>query len=318
VLGPVISKAATATLRTLAPAASKAMSLLADKIGESADTLERAYMNFRAATGRVPTMAEIVGLKTSGELRKVAAENSIVGEAATQMADATAAARPTTLPAHIERITGAPAQDISTIVSARGSRMDAAMAPIRDNTVGLDAHNITPLHDPRVRAATNGDPALRQRIGQAIEEVEQNGSSTLLTVNDIDAIRKSIRGRQSAYANPQATIHNPHTASSYGTLADDVSQLASHGTPDYATALSQFEADSHYIKGFKHGMAGKDVGDAADQSLIHSLGQPEGQRRLRQRRPVAPPGDRPAAANAAPPAWLLSWRRTPARRTKCA
>ena len=124
--------------------------------------------------------------------------------------------------------------------------MDAAMAPIRDNQVGLDATNITPLHDPRVRAATNGDPALRARINQAIEEVEQNGSSTLLTVNDIDAIRKSIRGRQSAYANPQATIHNPHTAQSYGELADNVSSLATGGqaTHPYASALSQFEAES--------------------------------------------------------------------------
>lgn len=279
VFGPVLGKVATATIKVLSPAATKAMSLLADKIGESANTLERAFQNFHAATGRVPTMAELVGLKSSGELRQVAANNPLVGEAATQAADAAHAARPSTLPAQIERVTGQPAQDVNALVTARSDRMTAAMRPIRNDPVHVDQSNVTPLYDPRVRAATNGDPALRAKVAQAVQEVEDNGSTDLLTTNDIDSIRKSVRGRQSAYANPQATIHNPHTAESYGELAHDITGLATgrNATHPYAQALSQFEEDTHYIKGFKHGMAGKDIGEAADQSLIRSLNEPAGQ-----------------------------------------
>lgn len=276
VAAPVVSKVASTAIKALAPAAQKAMSLLAEKIGETPDTLQRAYANFQASTGRVPTMAEIVGLKSSGELRMVANQNPIVGAAATDAADTAAAVRPTTLPAHIEQITGQPAQDISTLTQARKSRMDTAMDPIRDTPVMLDTNDLSTLSDARVREATRGDPDLRRRIGEAQTDIGAHGNSDALTVNDIDSIRKGLRGRQAAYSNPTNNLHNPHTAAGFGDVANRITDLGTGAEPGYKDALEQFEADSHYIKGFNHGMAGKDVGEASDPSLITSLGEPEG------------------------------------------
>lgn len=277
VAAPIVSKVATTAIKALAPAAQKAMALLADKIGETPDTLQRAYANFQASTGRVPTMAEIVGLKSSGELRQVAGSNPIVGAAATDAADAAAAARPTTLPAHIEAITGQPAQDISTLTQARKARMDTAMDPIRDTPVMLDTNDLSTLSDARVREATRGDPDLRRRIGEAQTDIGAHGNSDALTVNDIDSIRKGLRGRQAAYSNPANNLHNPHTAAGFGDVANRITDLGTGAEPGYKDALAQFEADSHYIKGFNHGNAGKDIGEASDPSLINSLGEPEGQ-----------------------------------------
>lgn len=276
VAGPVVGKVATSVVKALSPAADKAMRLLADKIGESPDVLQRAYRSFQQATGRVPTLAEIVGLKSSGELRQLAAGNSIVGTAATEAADRAAAARPTTLPQQIEATTGQPAQDISTLTQARKSRMDAAMKPIRGTRATIDTNDLSTLTDPRVRDAIRGDPDLRREVGHTIQEIEDSGSSDNLTVGELDAIRKGLRGRQAAYSNPANNLHNPHTAMGYGDVADRIAGLATGAEPGYQDALGQFEADSHYIRGFSHGLAGKDMGEASTPDLINSLQEPEG------------------------------------------
>lgn len=268
--GPVVGYGMAKVAKVLAPVSDKAMRLLADTIGETPDTLQRLYTNFRQSTGRNPSMAEIVGLRSAGELRQVANDNPLIGEVVAQRQAATAAARPQQLGDRIEQITG-PATDINTLTSARRERMDAAMAPIRDSAVPVTEADHALLTDRRVRAATNADPGLQTRIREAVE----NG--TPLTVNDIDAIRKSLRGRQGAYANPQSSIHNPHTAESYGGLADDIAELAFAAEPGYEAALGQFERDSHHIRGFKHGLAGKDIGEAEAPELLRTLNTPEGQ-----------------------------------------
>lgn len=276
IAGPVLGKVASSTIKALSPAATKAMALLADKIGETPDVLQRAYANFQASTGRVPTMAEIVGLKSSGELRQVAGQNPVIGAAATDAAAAADTERATTLPDHIEAITGHPPQDINALTQARKTRMDSAMTPIRHTEVTLDTNDLSTLADPRVREATRGDPDLRRRIMDAQQELADSGQSTALTVDDIDSIRKGLRGRQAAYSNPANNVHNPHTAQGFGDVADRITALGTGAEPGYQDALGQFEADSHYIKGFKHGMSGKGIGEASDPSLINSLEQAEG------------------------------------------
>ena len=276
VAAPVISKAAQVAIKTLQPASKKAMQLLATKIGESADTLERAYLNFAGATGRAPTMAELVGMKSSGELKTLASNNQIVGDAAIAAKEGADAARTTTLPQQVERITGAPPQDISSLTTARKERMTQAMEPIRDQPVALSDTETGLLSDPRVRQAVRADPHLRRRVNDAIESLEETGSAEL-TVNEIDAIRKSLRGQQTAYANPNSTSHNPHHAESFGQLADDIGGIATGQVPEYRAALDQFAEDSHYIKGFKHGLDGKNIGEAEKPDLIHALEQAHGQ-----------------------------------------
>jgi hypothetical protein len=180
IAGPVVGKVASSTIKALSPAATKAMALLADKIGETPDVLQRAYANFQASTGRVPTMAEIVGLKSSGELRQVAGQNPVIGAAATDAAAAADTARATTLPDHIEAVTGHPPQDINALTQARKTRMDSAMTPIRHTEVTLDTNDLSTLADPRVREATRGDPDLRRRIMDAQQELADSGQSTAL------------------------------------------------------------------------------------------------------------------------------------------
>jgi hypothetical protein len=277
VASPVVSKVATVALKALSPAAQKAMSLLAEKIGEKPAVLQRAFDNFRATTGRVPTMAELVGLKTQGELRQVAADNPTVGEAITKARDIASSERAQSLPRRIDQVAG-PTQDISQLVTARTQRMDAAMTPIRAQRVQVQDTEVPMLLDPRVRDATRQDPELRRRIADVITDVNDTGVSNRLTIDDIDNIRKSLRGRQTALANPNNQSHNPHIAAKYGELADDIAALGAAADHRYAAALQQYGTDSDYIHGFKHGNAGKELGDAEQPHIIQALGRLEGQR----------------------------------------
>lgn len=276
VVGPLASKVGTAIARGVQNSSTKAMQVLADKIGEPIGVLQRAYDNFQAATGRVPTMAEIVGMRSQGELKVLAQNNPIVQEGVNTAADTAAAQRPQSLAQTIEN-NGGPAQDANQLVQARTARMTQAMDPIRDTPAAITNSDVGLLSDPRVRAAIRPDPHLSARVNDAITEANAHGQTDILTVNDIDSIRKSIRGRQGAFANPANSMHNPHMAEQYGNLADNIGDLGSAAEPAYADALDQFQRDSHYIAGFKHGSAGKTIGEADRPELINALNEPEGQ-----------------------------------------
>lgn len=275
-VGPAASKIGTAIAKGVQSTSTKAMMLLASKLEEKPDVLQRAYDNFSAATGRVPTMAELVGMKSTGELSQLANDNPIIKGAANE-AEATAnAQRPRALAQTVEDNSGGPAQDHATLIQARKTRMDQAMTPIRNTNVGVDHTDIGLLDDPRVRSAVRADPNLSGRIRTAIQEVSDHGQSDSLTVEDIDSIRKSIRGQQAAYANPTNPRHNPHIAQQFGNLADNIAALGTSAEPAYQDALEQFGRDSDYIAGFKHGNAGKTLGEADKQQLIDSLATAEG------------------------------------------
>lgn len=278
VAGPVLGAVGAKVVKTFQGASAKAMQLLADKLGESPADLQNAFTNFQRQTGRPPSMAEIVGLKTAGELRMVAADNPTIGEALASKVQAADTAQPQ------RSLTGNAAanapEDINSLTTRRKERMDTAMNSIRDTPVPLDSSHLPMLADKRVRAATNGDPELQGKVRAAIGDLDTSaggsGSHAGLTVDDFDSIRKSLRGRQASYANPQASNHNPHTAESYGKLAEQFTGPATRAEPGYKTALDQFKQDSDYIAGFKHGNAGKAVADASKPDLIKSLDTPEG------------------------------------------
>lgn len=275
-VAPAVTKIGTAIARGVQSSSTKAMTLLAGKLGETPAVLQRAYDNFNAATGRVPTMAELVGMKSTGELRQLAQDNPVIQQAANEASDTAASQRPRALASIVDQNAGGP-QDANQLITARRDRMTQAMDPIRTTSVGVDTTDVGLLSDPRVRNIIRADPNLSQRVRDAIQDVNDNGQSDILTVNDIDSIRKSIRGQQTAYLNPTNPRHNPHIASQFGDLADNIAALGTAAEPGYADALSQFEADSHYIAGFKHGNAGKTIGEADRPDLIASLDTPEGQ-----------------------------------------
>lgn len=276
VLGPIAGKVGGAIVKRLSPVATRAMSLLSDKIGETPATLQRAYTNFQQATGRVPTMAELVGMKSRGELASVAAENPTVGVALNRAADTAGQARPGTLAARITQNAGGPVQDMNALVTAQSARMDAAMKPIRNSQVPLDSSAVDLLNDPRVRDATAEDPELRAKLAKALTDIGDSGQSSM-SIDDIDSLRQSIRSRQAARANVNNVAHNSQVARQFGRIADEVTDLTAPHVPEYKAALDQFGTDQSYIDAFKHGMGGKSIGEAEDPSLIRTLGTPEGQ-----------------------------------------
>lgn len=276
VLGPIVGKVAGAVATRLAPAADRAMRLLSDKIGESPAVLQAAFANFRAATGRVPTMAELMGMRSRGELASVASENPTVGTALNNAATNAGSARPTALATRIEQEAGGPIQDASTLVQARDARMTAAMTPIRGQTVPVDHTAADLLNDPRVRNATASDPELRTTLHDAIQAINDTGQGHL-TVDQIDSLRQSLRSRQAAFANPNNANHNSQVARQFGRIADEVSALADQHVPQYGHALNQYTQDQNYIDAFHHGHGGKTLGEADDPQLIRTLGTPEGQ-----------------------------------------
>lgn len=277
-LGPVVSKIGTAMAAGVKSSSTKAMQLLASKLGESPDVLQKTYDNWNAYVGRVPTMAELTGMKSQGELRQFAQTNPIVQQGINEAADTAAAQRPQSLAQTVEDNSGGPAQDINQLTQARKARMTQAMDPIRTQPVTIDDTQAGLLQDPRVRSAIRRDPDLRGKVDDTLDEIDQNGSSNNLTVNDMDNIRQSLRGQQTAMLNPANSMHNPHVAAGYGNMADNIADLATGGDNQhpYAQALQQFEQDSNYIKGFKHGGAGKSTGEANTPELINALNEPEG------------------------------------------
>lgn len=276
IAGPILGKLGGAVARRLTPVADRALRLLSDKIGETPAVLQRAFDGFRRATGRVPTMAELIGMKSRGELATVAGENPTIGVALNNTANAVDQARPGALGSKITAEAGGPMQDINSLVTAQGSRMDAAMKPIRNAQVPLDHATEDLLSDPRVREATDADPELRSRLAKTLQDIRDNGSGTM-SIDDLDSLRQSIRSRQAVYANVNNTSHNSVVARQFGRIADEVTALTRPHVPEYGAALDQFGTDQGYIDAFRHGMGGKSIGEAEDPSLIRTLGTAEGQ-----------------------------------------
>lgn len=280
VLNPAITKGAGVILNKLQPVVSQSMKILASKLGETPEVLQAAFDNFRAATGSIPPLSAIVGLKSQGQLAELAAGHSLVGEAAMEGAQDFSVAANRALGPRIEAATGTPPQSISDLTQARKATMTSHMNGIRDQPVTLDSSHLDVLQDPRVRAATRDDPDLRRTVNDAVQEIGDNGRSSAMTVNDVDAIRQSLGSRQSAFANPNNSVHNSQTAQAYGAMRDRVTGLVDPNSQvgqAYQTALDQFAQDSHYIKGFQHGMAGKDVSAADTDKLITALSTTHGQ-----------------------------------------
>lgn len=267
--GPILGKVGGAVARRLAPVADRAMRLLADKIGETPAVLQNAYANFQRATGRVPTMAELVGMKTRGELGQVASDNPTVGVALNNANTAADISRPGSLTNKITQNAGGPVQDIRSLVTARDARMDAAMKPIRGDQVTLDQSHLDLLNDPRVRDATTGDPNLRKALAQTIQDIGDKGQGTL-TIDQMDALRQALQSHaRSAFPG------NSYIGRQFSQLAGEITDATGH--TGYRGALDQYAGDQSYIDAFQHGFGGKTLGEAEDPSLIRALGTANGQ-----------------------------------------
>lgn len=273
VAGPVLSKAGQLAVKAVRGPVDKGMALLADKLGEPISVLQNAFDNFRTSTGQIPTLAQIVGLKSQGELRLVAAGNPTVGELANQAAAESRATLPADLTRQVTTAVGQP-DNISTLMQTRSANMTQAMDPIRNQPVPLTSRDAALLQDPRIRAATTPTPGLRNRVNDVVDNLAQHpaGVDSTLTVNDIETLRQGLRDRQGAFA----TAGRAGAARDVGELADNITDMARSAHPGYETALSGYENDSHFINAFEHGAAGREITDASDNGLIRSLNTQQG------------------------------------------
>jgi hypothetical protein len=281
IAGPVLATVGTAVARRAVSISTKAMMLLAEKIKEPPEVLQRYFDQVVQETGRPPPLASIVDAKARGELRQLAASNTTVGGAVSAAADESAAQMPTLLGNKIKPLSpGGEPETIADLITQRKDNMTAAMSQLNDKPVTINGRDADLLNNPYVRGAFSTSSPLRAKLAKAAVSASGGFADNSLTVEDIDQIRQGLRKAQANMLNPT----NPHrtansvTAKEIGEVADQISGLASRQYKGYATALQNFAADSDYIHGFKHGNAGNSLGDAENPEVINALGRPAGQK----------------------------------------
>ena len=294
VTAPIAGKIATFGLNKLQATSAKAMQTLADTIGEKPADLQNAYNTFQQLTGRTPSMAEIVDLKSQGKLRDLARANPTISQAAITAAD----------------LGGRPLHEQLGAINAQGASMPqtaADLTALRDQE--MDTHMTTPhpqsgltlnetpvsdktglLLDPRIEYALRPNTQINARIASAsngnpafANNVLSRAQNDQATIGDIETIRKALRDTQSQLMSPTAgSLHarDPLLAKEFGDLAQKVEGLGRSTDQDYGLALDNYRNGSQYIDAFQHGLAGKAINDvpAGDTLLQKSLKSVAGQR----------------------------------------
>jgi hypothetical protein len=278
--GAAVGVVANAGLRLFQGASAKGMMALAKALKVKPDELETMYTDYVSQTGgKVPTMAELVALKSersAGALAQLSARNPIVGEAATRAA---ATETPSLSDQTIAAMTQKFPQTDKGLVDMRNATMDKNMAPLHAKPVLVNADEIEILKDPALLGALPRRSSLRAKIFEADTQLRDNpdGVATNLTLKDFDTARQVLRKQVSAYANPLSANHNPGLADDFEALHDELMGVATREVPEYAAALNQFKAHSRYITGFRHGQGGKAIGEATEGRLSSALNSDEGQ-----------------------------------------
>lgn len=290
VAGPVVGKVASKVLAFAQPVSTKAMQTLADTIHETPQALQSAYQAFQTLTGRVPSMAELMGLKSQGKLRDLAKVNPTISEAAMTAADLGGQPLHEQLGALNAQGASRP-QTAQTLTEDRDATMDRLMnTPHPQTGVTL---NDTPVRDPqglmldpRVEMALRPNNVLNARLGnlnmQGQPPIMERIQNDQATIGDVEQVRKSLRDMQSQLMRPgPGSLHSrdPLLAKEFGDLAQKVEGLGSRTDKDYGVALNNYRGQSQYIDAFQHGLKGKAINDvpAGDSMLAKSLQSAAGQ-----------------------------------------
>lgn len=303
---PLVSKGATFLISKLQPAAARAYQTLADTIGETPQTLQSAYNAFQQLTGRLPSMAELVGLKSQGKLRQLAMANSEIGDAAIT------AARFGSAPLH-EQLAAAHNHSFPQTAASQAARRDAVMTAamsdvnpatglaLRDHpidlTPGSKAHSV--LTHPIVTEALGNNTRL---LGN--DSIQARIDDNKLTLNDLDSVREALRSFQDRYANLDNPSHDRFIAREFGDVAQKVEGVGRAQHPAYGDALDDYRVASRYTDAFEHGLGGRAAADAPNSQLARTLQTSEGQagyqhgnalyRAQQALNAIAPGGVRPA------------------------
>lgn len=286
VLGTGAQHTAGFAFSRLAPQAQRAFALLAAKMGEPIDALEKAYDSYHTLTGALPSMAQITGLKTQGQLRALAAANPEIGEAAAK------AANSSSLPFH-EQVRMAQSasrrQTESDMLASRDAMMDNAMQRT-DPRTGVSLGN-TPvpivgkvadvLTDPTVTYALSKNNRLLNPQSQFnTDSLVEKIANDNMTVGDIDAVRRALRNQQNVYSSREAGINrDPDIAKQFGDAAAKVEGIGISAHSGYGDALRDYRAASDYASSFAHALDGGSVNDLppGNEQLSRALTRLAGQ-----------------------------------------
>lgn len=272
VAGPVVAGAAKgvqATAAAMAPASKRAIALLAKHLDMSADGVELMVMDHMAATGRPPTLADILNAKSVANLEPITTSRQ--GPHATmQAADAAnqdllpgrqvidvvnAAGKGTDTPFTAEpRLIAARSAPLEEL---RDAQIKTTMDPIRGDVVNLQSLEADFLKGEVTTAMGLRGP-IRKQIATELE-------GNKISVQSIDALRKNLR---------KLDLANP--GQGYDELAQGVEDIG-RAHPEYGKALDEYASNSRFIDGFNHANAGKSALDAQGAGDRAALQSGEGQ-----------------------------------------
>lgn len=264
VISPVAAKAAQLGLAagkkivglvSSGQAQSNAMEALAKRISTPAE-LRSAMDAFRTATGRPPTLAEIVDSGSAAELGKVADARKVAGDQFNRSAEQITQQRPANMQAQIE--SRGPTDTVANLTNIRETAMNAAMGRVEHIVVRVPPGDVDRFLDPDAARVLSRD--LRARLNQA----QISGRPAQLTVRDIDNMRIAF--------NDAADTGQKHV---FYDLANRVGQIGATQVPSYGSALSEYSAFSRGIKGFEHGTKGTTPADLKSPLDIADAQSPE-------------------------------------------
>lgn len=272
VAAPPVQKVLGYSLAKLQPAGRKAMQTLADNIGETPKVLQDAYDSFLKVTGRIPSMAELVGLQSQGKLRDLARANPTIAASAIKAANFGNAPLHEQLNATQNATMPQSAQGLGEL---RDMETDAAMnmphphtgVPLKETLVN-DPHGI--LLAPHVEMALRPNSQLNSRLGQGGvmgSELMDRITNNQATIGDVDQVRRALRDVQSSLMSPSVGAQHardPIMAREFGDMANKVEGLGVRADKDYGAVLQNYRNASNYAEGFTHGLKGNSILDVPD------------------------------------------------------
>lgn len=206
--------------------AGKSMAALAKKLGETPEEISRRFLEFREATGKGPTIADIANSQAVAELRdmiagRVGAEQIVeenversVRARAGEFADQVSGGRVTTTP-------GRQAQ-------ARKRVGDEQFGKVRDEEFTFSPDEAKDfLSDPDLRQIVRGN--LRRRIDEALEQAGESGPVTLEGTDVLD-LRQLLRQRSKKAVGADRIFLE---------LRDELDDIAGTQSDNYTRALDE-------------------------------------------------------------------------------
>lgn len=223
-----------AAVRAQLNAVPAAVRTLATRLQTDPVRLAASMQEFRAATGRAPSLVEIMDAGSAEELATIAASRGAAARQFQAAEQSIAEARPATMRARVRQL--GPTGTLSEIDATQRDAFNAAIDPIATSTITLPPNTPVALRQAIARdVRANADPAHAQML--------ENNQITLRT---LDNVRQSLNAR-----------HLREPGLNFNTIAQRLVALAPQR---YRDALTEFGAFERRKLGFRLGDKGQDPG----------------------------------------------------------